>query len=58
MLLLISYIGSMDDRRSTFFTRITHPYGPQLEAWESNTRSSKMRDIETEIKERVRLMHG
>lgn len=60
MLLLISYIGSMDDRRSTFL--YSH-YGthmvPQLEAL--GIQHEILRndaEIDTKIRNAVRMMHG
>ena len=60
MLLLISYIGSMDDRRSTFL--YSH-YGthmvPQLAALGIQYEIIKnAANIEVDIKNAVRLMHG
>ena len=60
MLLLISYIGSMDDRRSTYL--YSH-YGthmvPQLEALGIQYEILKdATDLETKIKNAVRMMHG
>jgi hypothetical protein len=60
MLLLISYIGSMDDRRSTYL--YSH-YGthmvPQLEALGIQYEILKdAADLETKIKNAVRMMHG
>ncbi|HET7005287.1 MAG TPA: thiamine pyrophosphate-binding protein [Candidatus Binatia bacterium] len=60
MLLLISYIGSMDDQRSTFL--YSH-YGthtvPQLKALGIQYEIVKdAANIETDIKNAVRLMHG
>jgi sulfopyruvate decarboxylase TPP-binding subunit len=60
MLLLISYIGSMDDRRSTYL--YSH-YGthmvPQLDALGIQYEILKdATDLETKIKNAVRMMHG
>lgn len=60
MLLLISYIGSMEDRRSTFL--YSH-YGthmvPQLEALGiQHEILSNDAEIETKVKNAVRMMHG
>ena len=60
MLLLISYIGSMEDRRSTFL--YSH-YGthmvPQLEALGLQYEILKdATDLEIKIKNAVRMMHG
>ncbi len=60
MLLLVSYIGSMDDQRSTFL--YSH-YGahmiPQLEALGIQYEILKdATDIEARIKNAVRMMHG
>lgn len=60
MLLLISYIGSMDDRRSTFL--YSH-YGthmvPQLQALGIQHEILRNDDeLDTKIKNAVRMMHG
>ena len=60
MLLLVSYIGSMDDQRSTFL--YSH-YGthmvPQLEALGLQYEILRNdHDVEVKIKNAVRMMHG
>jgi sulfopyruvate decarboxylase TPP-binding subunit len=60
MLLLVSYLGSMEDQRSTFL--YSH-YGtkmlPQLEALGIQYEILKdAHEIETKIKNAVRMMHG
>jgi sulfopyruvate decarboxylase TPP-binding subunit len=60
MLLLVSYIGSLDDQRSTFL--YSH-YGtkmiPQLEALGIQYEVlSDLKNIEAKIKNAVRMMHG